>query len=265
MSDQDELLKKITAYEDNELSAEEKEAFEKALTTDKELARTWQLSQEVDKAIGNPKALEMEALLQGMGNEFATKYSGEQKKTGTIAKARVRPLYQLAIAASFALLVSIGWWQWQQLNPLDTQALYATVYEPYTAVNTTRSTNLALTNLLEEGQKNYQTRDYGTAIQQLSTVLTNKDLAQEDMLTAQFYKGLAHLGNNQLDLAQMDLMTVLKREGHIYTQQAQWYLALIALKNGDVAQTKEWLNQVLTTAGTGKYAKKAEALLKQLT
>ena len=170
----------------------------------------------------------------------------------------------MAIAASFALLVSIGWWQWQQSNPLDTQALYATAYEPYTTINTTRSTNPALANLLEEGQKNYQTGAYKTAIQQLSRVLATKDLAQEDMLIAQFYKGLAHLGDNQLNLAQTDLMTVLKTEGHIYTQQAQWYLALIALRNGDVAQTRDWLNQVMTTAATGKYAKKATLLLKQL-
>ena len=167
----------------------------------------------MDKAIGNPKALEMETLLQGMGNEFAEKYSEEQKKTVTTTKTRIRPLYQLAIAASFALFVSIGWWQWQQSNPLDTQALYATAYEPYTTVNTTRSTNPALATLTEEGQKNYQAGDYKTAIQQLSTLLANKDLTQEDMLTAQFYKGLAHLGDNQLNLAQTELSTVLKTKG----------------------------------------------------
>ena len=264
MSDHDELLKKITAYEDNELSAKEKVAFEKELTTNKALADTWQLSQEVDKAIDNPKALEMEAVLHGMGNEFAEKYSREQKKMIATPKVRIRPLYQLTLAASFALLVSIGWWQWQQSSPLDTQALYATTYEPYTTASMTRSTDPAITNVLAEAQKKYQTGAYKATIQQLSTFLMTKDLAQADITAAQFYKGLAHLGDNQLNLAQTELMALLKIKGNVYTQQAQWYLALIALKNGDVAQTKNWLNQVIATAAMGKYAKKAEALLKKL-
>lgn len=264
MSDQKERLKKVIAYQDNELSTEEKKAFEKALVTDKALADIWQLNQEVDRAIDNPKALEMEALLQNIGNEFAQKHVEVPSKKDILTKTKIRPLYQLAIAASFALLVGIGWWQWQQSSPIDAQALYATAYEPYITSNINRSTNPTAISILKEAQTHYQAGDYETTIQQLSTFLGNENLAEADIITAQFYKGLAHLGNNQFSIAQAELKAVLKTNGHVYTQQAQWYLALIALKNGNIVQTKDWLNQVITTAATGKYAKKAKALLAQL-
>ena len=262
MSDQEDRLKKIMAYEDQELSAEEKMAFEKALTTDKALADTWQLSQEVDKAIRNPKALGMEALLQDMGNEFAAKHTPAEKKI--IRPTKVRSLYPFAIAASFALLIAVGWWQWNQVNPLDAQTLYANVYEPYFVSSTIRSTNTDLVNTLVEGQQKYIAGDYEATIRLLTPLLVNQDLSKEDLMATQFYIGLSQLATNQLNLAQTSLTAVVGETQHLYTQQAQWYLALIALKKEDIVQTKNWLNQVLATASTGKYARKAEALLAQL-
>lgn len=262
MSDQNDLFKKITAYEDNELSPEDKKLFEKNLKTNKKLATTWQLSREVDKAIGNPKALQMEALLQDMGNEFGAKYTATQKKT--IPSRRIRPFYALAIAASFALLISVGWWQWGQTNSPNAQALYANAYEPYTAASAVRSTNTDLINPLAEGQQKYLAGDYAATLTLLSPLVNDKNLAPEDLITAQFYQGLAYLATNQHSLAETALTTVGQETGHSYTQQAQWYLALIALKKEDIVQTKNWLQAVIETTANGKYAKQAGALLKEL-
>ncbi len=262
MSDQDNLFKKITAYEDNELSPEDKKVFEKNLKSDKKLAATWQLSQEVDKAIGNPKALQMEALLQEMSNEFGAKYTGGKKKI--TPNRRIQPFHALAIAASFALPISIGWWQWGQISQPDAQTLYANAYKPYTAASTIRSTNTDLINPLIEGQQKYLAGDYAATITLLTPLIVDKKLPQEDLMAAQFYQGLAYLATNKYSLAETALTTIVNETGHLYTQQAQWYLALIALKKEDISAVIIWLNQVIETAASGKYAKQASALLTEL-
>lgn len=257
----------IQAYLDGTLSEEDRLSFEEQLKTNKALKQDLQLHQEVDRSIDKPKALEMEVLLQDIGGEFAAKYTTSRKPkiVPMGAKRRSLPIYKWAIAASFALLISFLWWQFgTNMSPINAQDLYANAYEPYAISTNIRSIDDATSTVFQEGQKKYQLGEYQSAITLFSSALAADSLAREDAIALHFYKGVAHLGNGELDLAQQELETALATSNHIYVQQTYWYLALIALKNDDLTTAKARLNQTISTAATGKYNVKAKELLKKL-
>lgn len=260
---QNDIHQFIQAYEDGTLSKKDRLDFEKQLKTNAMLAKAWQLHQEVDRSISNPKALEMEILLEDIGNEFAEKYQSKHIEQQKLKRSRIRPMYLWTVAATIALVLGFVWWQ-LSAAPIDHQELYIAAYEPYSSSITIRSSSGATDTAFQQGQKKYQIGEYEAAITFFSTVLESDSLTTEAIIATRFYKGIAHIGEEQFGLAKKELERVLATSGHVYTQQAQWYLALIALKNKEVATAKDALKKTMEMSKTGKYRQKAVNLLEQL-
>ncbi|MFK8007586.1 MAG: hypothetical protein AB8H03_14500 [Saprospiraceae bacterium] len=261
MKDENDILKLIEAYLENELSDSERTDFEQRLKTDAALAKQMQLHQEVDLALSNPKSFEMETILSEIGDEFSEKYRTPKKNS--FSSSRIRFIYTASIAASFILLAAFLWWQFGQ-SASNPQQLYAKFYEPYSISTAIRSTNQTINSKLNEGQKKYQEKNYKEAISQFDVILKNENLNTNDIPIVYFYKALSHLGLEELDEAKTMLDKIVAISDHSYLQQSQWYLALIEMKNGNSERVNFWLNKVLQTSSQGKYAKQAKELLKDL-
>lgn len=260
---QNDIHQFVQAYEDGTLSKKDRLEFEKQLKTNDMLAKAWQLHQEIDRSISNPKALEMETLLEDIGNEFAEKYQVKHIEQQKLKRNRMRPMYLWSVAATIALVLGFVWWQLSTV-PIDHQELYAAAYQPYSSSITIRSSSGATDTAFQQGQKKYQIGEYQAAITFFSTVLASDSLSTEATVATRFYKGIAHLGQEEFDLAKKELESVVAKSGHVYTQQTQWYLALVALKNNETAKAKNALRKTIELSETGKYRQKAVKLLKQL-
>lgn len=262
MSHKDEILKLIEAYLKGELSATEKTAFEEQLKTDSELAKAWKLNQEVDKAVTNPKDFEMEHKLKMAGEKHAQKYRAELEQP---KPSNAKAIYLLVFALVAILIVGFFWINPQEKEgeiAKDPAQLFADAYELYDGSSNIRGTNLKTT--LAQAQENYKKGKNKEAIVLLSQLLENENLTSDDAVLVRFYSGIAHLADNQTTAAKLELKRVLEIEGHAYTQQSQWYLALTSLKEGDAETARKWLRKVIATS-PGKYANQAEDILGNMT
>lgn len=262
MKENSEILKLIESYLEGELSDTEKVAFEQRLKTDEDLAKHLQLHQEVDLALGDPKSLEMENILSEIGDEFSEKYQTPIKEI--TPPTRNRFLRPLSIAASLILLAAVLWWQFGNNSSTDPQQLFTDFYQPYSVSNTIRSTNGSPDSKLADGQKKYQDKNYKEAISIFEDILKVEKPTSEQTPAVHFFKGLSHLELDEYMQADDDLNQVLNISNHTYTQQAQWYLALIKLNQGQTDRTIFWLKEVLKTSTNGKFAEQARQLLEAL-
>lgn len=261
MDGKKEILELIEAYIEKTLSPEDRAKFEQRLTEDKELADTWKLNQEVDHVL-RPKAVKMENLLNEIGEEFADEYrqKEEPKKQGS----KIGPIVIFLFIGLLASLLALFWWNSKETVTLNPDQIFAEAYEPYSVSAAVRSTDDPLFTKLEAAQVMYGNGEYDRAITSLDELLENENLTDEDVLEAHFFKGLSHLGKEETAAAKEELNIVMQSQGHPFTQQAQWYLALIELKDNNPNAAKVYLNNILKITTEGKDAKNAKSLLEQL-
>lgn len=121
-------------------------------------------------------------------------------------------------------------------------------------------------NELVAAQKIYAQGNYEEAMAQFSNLLFQKEnnLSKDDLNIVQFHYALSAFGNEKIEEAEEQFLLLSKNNNHSFTQQIQWYLALIALKRGDLRETRVRLKETLKIANQGKFAKHVKALLEEL-
>lgn len=263
MASNKEILELIEAYLEDTMSPQARLEFEQRLKEDQELADTWKLNQEVDRAI-HPKIVDMANLLEGLGDEFAQDYQQKQAPESQKPKSAMRPFLIFLLVGIIALLTAFFWWNSKEETPANPEQIFAEAYEPYPISTTIRSTEDPLFSELEIAQKAYENGAYTTAIEALKTLLEDGNSTEKDIIEVRFYKGLSHLGNENIPAAKQELDIVLASNNLAYIQQTQWYLALIELKNNNPTAAKVYLNNILAVTEEGKYAKKAKGVLREL-
>lgn len=252
----DDIYQLIEDYQEGNLSETERKDFEQRLKTDKELANAWNLSRELDEAL-SPDALELEQLLDDIGSEFIKEAPKSDKKPTGIN-------WKLLLAGiGLVALMVLAWklWDGTQEEEMDTQQIFASLYEPYPAPSETRSIDAGTRGQIEAAHSQYEAKDYTQAIALYSTILENDSLEQGTRSSIQFYKGLSHLNMNELAISKAYLSEL---DSGPYQQQALWYLAMIALKENDTETAKTKANEVLGISTSGKFANQARELIKLL-
>lgn len=158
----------------------------------------------------------------------------------------------IGVAASLTLGVSFFFWQ--QDKPSDSIVLFNQYYELYPNVvrPTVRGVQTDSSDLAG-AYRLYDLREFEKAVHLFAT-LHEKD---ESIL---FYMGQCQFALGNTDLAIASFTECLAAD-KAFAEQAQWYLSLSYLKNGDAILAKEALEKVVNQ--NGSYRLKAERLLKQ--
>lgn len=270
----------IEKFLNQEMDTEELAAFEKEMAADKALANEVDFHADVVKGIQGAAPLDFRKMVTNTHQEMkeegffleAAETTAEQQSDQTTAKdAKVRRIgmfNRLAIAASFALLLTAGWFMFSQ--PSTPDQLFAdnfAVHQDVLSVEiedrlaeTGFGTNKAALATLQTAIDTYKSGDYQSAINQFNAF---EATAPEDALTsyAQFYKAVALLETQQSEAAQKELISLADKTNFPLQNEAKWYLSLAYLKQNKVTEAKALLQNLSTVTD---YEQRVKKLLNKL-
>jgi len=162
-----------------------------------------------------------------------------------------------SIAASLVLIVSLSYFGFSKgTNNIDGSQIFDEYYQSYAnlASGTVRGTKADLENLKAKAYYAYDLGNYTEAADRLTQLLmTEKNAANY------FYLGMAQIENGDNETAIHNLNTVFNNYKE-YTEQAQWFLALTLLKQGEENQA---LSNLIDLSLNGQsYKDKSSEILK---
>jgi len=265
----------IENFLNQEMDAADLAAFEKEMAADKDLAAEIDFHADVIKGIEGAAPLDFRKMVGNVHEEMKTEgffsdtETDEVVENNTQQEATVRNISlfrRLAIAASFALVLTAGWFLLNQPNNTPEQ-LFAdnfTIHQDVLSMEvedrlaeTGFGTNKVTLNELQKGINAYNEQDYNIAI---STFNNFEGIAPEDALInyAKFYKAIALLKTEQVSTAQEVLERIIEQPAFPLIDDAKWYLALIYLKQ-DNKQGATFLLRTLSLSDA--YKERAMKLL----
>ena len=262
----EETYNQIEAYLEGSLTQGEKAEFEHQMESNEDLAQEVELVKRVDTMIRDQGALELQKTMNEIDSSFFEEEEEEESpKLRTSTSPRIIGSWTRrtwAIAASF-LFFAIGAlliWQMQSNSVASGEELFAQYYETYDLNQTVRGDNDSSNVDLKKGIQQYQSKDFGAAVQTFLPLAA----AQPQNDVAVFCLANAYLNQNpsKLNLAKQQFERITTNNVTIYVPKAQWYLALIALKEKDTSQAKVLLKEVVASGDDLKG--KAEELLEEL-
>lgn len=256
MKGENNQAEQIERFLDGSMGQEEQQAFEQQLAQDAELAAALELHKEVDIAVSDNMALNLEADLAAIGDDFIKQYQEKAvvKKRQLIPK---RNLY--AIAAVGTILIAALIWLNQKAG-IPPQQLFAENYEPYNISLVDRGGNYETE--VQEGYNLYQNRKYQESIGVFSKLLNLSDLSEGDRSFSHFVQGLGFLALRDANQA-IPLFEKVVDEPD-YLQRGNWYLALAYLQNEEVDKAISRLKIIKEASNSGKYYHKTVALLERM-
>jgi tetratricopeptide (TPR) repeat protein len=186
----------------------------------------------------------------------------EQKEETT--PIRKLPFYRrpLAIAASIALIVSIGALIWlnRSSGTMSNDELFAAYYEPHSFADGVRG-NEDTPNNYDKAIAALRQKDNDSAIRLLQSHLTE----QPSDVKAAYALAIAFMEADppQYGQAAGYFQFVIDDGKSLMVDKSNWYLALIYIKQGNMAAAKTQL-EALTNSEDTSLAKKAEEVLEEL-
>lgn len=241
----------IEDYLSGNLSEDDKEAFEKALSEKPELREELALYQEIEETLAADAQHEKEnaAVRETLTSISKDYFEKEQKEAKVLVIQRSQWMRRIAIAAAVVLVIVFAW---PYLKPAGVPQ-YADLADHPTASFTEMG---GTETLLPQAEKAFNSGDYAAAIQPLQTYLMEND--QDTQVW--FYLGISLLETGAHDQAET-LFKQISTLDSAYKTEAIWYLALTALKKGDMESCKKYLLEI--PQGSGHY-EAARNVLKRL-
>lgn len=210
------------------LNTEEQKYFDSLIENDVEFKKEYDFHLNLKKAIQNSERSVLKGKLKS--------YEEGMRKKGN--KTSLRTL--LAIAASVILLISVGWFGYENMFGSNYSALYDDNYSQYpnTVINITRGEGDAET-LERKAFIAYESGDLDAAINYFNQLQEVKGL---DYLN--FYLGQAYLKQGKSEEALIYFKKSITEEQN-FKAESHWYIALAYLKKKDETQAKSYLEKLV--------------------
>lgn len=244
----EKFYENIEDYLTGNLSAEDREAFEKALEDQPELKQELALYQEIEGVLAADAQHEKEnAAVQETLTSLSKQYFSEEKKEAkVITLQRSQWIRRIAVAAAIVLVIVFAW---PYLQPAGVPQ-YADLADHPTASFTEMG---GAETLLPQAEQAFNSGDFAGAIEPLQTYLLDNDGNTQ----AWFYLGISLLETGAHDQAET-LFKQISTLDSAYKTEAVWYLALTALKKGELDNCKKYLEQI--PEGSSHYQEAQDAL-----
>jgi len=229
------------------------EAFSKAEKTDWE---SWQTDPEFADLLSYNHDLMLALKQKGretLKKELADLQNLHQKAEGTIRSMRLIWI-GVAVAAAICLLWLVIPSQ-QTASPTE---LYASYYERFPNVANPLTRDSGPKDLKDRAYAKYEQGEYAAAI-----TLFDSLIEEEPSLTHQFYQGVSAMEIKDWQLAQRNLNQVSVSDTSRFAQAAQWYVAMLALRNAQTEEAKSILKQI-QAEGSHPFQKEATEILQVL-
>jgi len=196
----------IQKYIKNKLTKEEQRLFDNLLKNDTDFKQEFELHKDLKAVIRNEERISLKKEFQKMDTV---------KKVSLFSK--------IIIAASFALLLSVGSYFMFKDNSLNNQELFAINFEPYRNVMHPVVRGEEDLTKIEEAFVYYENGEFTKFIERIeSSNYKNKEY--------NFYIANAYLAKGNSKEALLILEDYLDNKNAKFTTKAYWYLGLVFLK-----------------------------------
>jgi hypothetical protein len=238
----------IARYAEDDMTAEEKQEFEQALSTDTALQEQLALYRDVHDSMYNhfnpgEDQYQLQQTLQDMRDEF---FNPAARRTKVVPMARK---WQFAISVAAMLVVAVILWKpWQKEDLYGKYAQLKMINPAERGDNTDSLSQLAAMA--------FNAEDFITAEKNLEQV---RRVKPDDSFT-NFYYGVSLLQNGKSAQSRVVLSTVANGES-AFKYQATFFQALTYLKEGNKTACREWLQKIPADAS---FYTKAQELLNKL-
>lgn len=237
----------IIKYLDEELSKEEKNAFEKKLASDGALAKEVEALRQM-KSYASEKANETKAIL-------ASKKVHESYRSKKIVESKNNSIIKYLLPLAVAAMVVLGIFFRQTTNDVkpSNAELYATYFTPNDLQIVNRSEDDQ--SLQEKAEASFNSGDYLNADVYISELMQNDEQNQNLKL----HKAICLIQTDRLNDADVLLKTLLPNP--LYKNEALYYFAWSKIQQQDLPKAESYLKQI----GDQSYRhKQAQELLNRL-
>ncbi|MRI00563.1 hypothetical protein GH721_08495 [Kriegella sp. EG-1] len=213
--DKEQLLLEYFA---NNLTPEQEQQFNELLSTDLEFKQQFNFEKDLQVVIRDKQSNELKSKLISFENE----------RIKDVPVRTLKPNYRKwAMAASIALVVTLGWLGYNNFSGPNYNSLYDENYQEYpnTVFAITRGETVA--SIERDAFMAYESGNYQKAIDGFNKIPSAN---REEYLT--LYLGLSYLGLGDLQESRMNFNNLISSNSE-YTPEALWYSALIAIKEKD--------------------------------
>lgn len=239
---QEELYIAFENYFNNEMSLEEKNAFENQLQNDEEIKKQFELYKETTQFLEVKFSKQTDDFKENLNSISENYFSDTPKK-----KTKVISLQSKWFAIAAILVVFIGvWFMNSGGNPS---------YSDFNNHNDAQFIERSEGNLdLKDAQDYFNTQDYQKASESFAKIdnLTNPEI--------QLYFAISLIETDNYSKAKI-LLENVSQGNSAYKEDAIWYLALSSLKQKNYEVSKKYLQQI--TEDSEKYSS-AKKLLDDL-
>lgn len=247
MSYDEEILSQFDQYDADEMSIADREAFEKRLEKDEELASKYQDYQHLKRGINEYSYQQFAGKMKEWEDELLL---DKDEKSVPLNKK----WYMLAASVVILILSVISFTQ--LTGDLSSEEIFASNFEPYPDIITDRG---AGRQLLNEGLYKYESGEYEAAIKDLRKYLADNSEKKEVL----FYLGQSYLANGETSKA-LDIFNSLTEAEDFKLQEAnEWYRALAYIKMENT-KTAQKILQLIQGNTDHAYRERSEKLLEKL-
>ena len=250
MDNQEHWQSKIDKYMRNQMDEQERSAFEEALKDNPQLAKELAIQQDLVTGVRTLGNRGMKEQLQQMHEEVM-----EIKAKNKVHKTR-RLFWRGAAAAAVLLIGILAYQTW--LNPTNSpEQLYASYYQAYD-LNLQDRGDQPPAGLLEATAL-YEQKAYAEALPLLESLVANDSGNTQLHLSI----GICKMELDRHDEAIDDIQKVLTLGDPLLEDQANWYLALIHVKQNQPTLARTFLQKLAEDSAADHHAE-ARQLLEQL-
>lgn len=246
MNYSEEILSRFDRYTSGEMSSGEQKDFELALKENDSLRQDFEDYQQMNQGLRAFAYQQMSEKISNWESEIAV-----ESQTKVIP---FKKWYMVAATILLLIVAAFSWWKFGLQE--STGDLYASYYQPYPDILTSRGSG---ERDLNEALFSYEAGNYDVAIEKFDQILADDQNNSE----LRFYLGQAYLANNEVNNAQIIFTSLLTEKSFALSDANQWYLALAYLKSGNIESTKEILLRINSDTNH-TYKEKSKQLLDRL-
>ena len=243
----------IEKFIDSELVGKDLATFEDEFYNNKDLKSDVKLHKEVDKAIGERDIIDLRDHLEEINKNAHT---SEGKSIIMLRPNLSSTLMKRSLAAS--ILILIGLTAMLRLSPVDSEKLYNKYYETYPSYGISRTATSEMNQDLKQGLILFGDKNYADALEVFKSIIED----DTENSVARFYAGQSYQNLDKNISAIKEYKTVVDHNENLFVEQAEWYMSLCFIIEGDKQLASAQLNSIV--ANNGYYKKDAKALLRKL-
>ena len=248
----------IEDYIRGNLSEDEKRLFEDKLKSDPAFAEELDLSKRLENAIVNDDIDNFREILKNIHKKLYPESQPAKSDTKRLLHTALK--YWKIAAVALIILIPLTVIMYIMINDSSSNSeIFYRNYERYPAFSQSRSMFKDINDsIFVEGLNYYKNGAFTDAVGYFKQVVEN----DETNIAAQFLFGISYIEITNYNRAINSFEYVIESGDTLYSQQAEWYLALCFIKIGKTNDAKSLLQRIIDNDGF--YFDKATKLLKEL-